>query len=192
MSETTDLSAFLSQLPVDQLAEQVGASPQETRSALDDLVPALLGGMQANAADPAGAASLTEALGQHDGSLMDNPDVSTIDTADGQKIVGHVFGDQTDGVINALAGTGSANSGLIKRLLPIVAPLVLQWLGRRLSQRTGGATGGAANAGGGDLVTDLLGSILGGANQSLPRGGSGGLGDLLGGVLGGLLGGGRR
>ena len=44
-------------------------SPAEVERAIQSVLPALLGGLQANAADPGGAASLADALGHHDNGL---------------------------------------------------------------------------------------------------------------------------
>ena len=49
------LDDILGALPTDQISRQVGASPNEVRTAAAAVLPALLGGLQANAADPGGA-----------------------------------------------------------------------------------------------------------------------------------------
>ena len=53
---------ILQSLPIDQLAQQVGADPQEVQQAAQAALPALLGGLHANAQDPGGASSIVEAL----------------------------------------------------------------------------------------------------------------------------------
>ena len=52
----TALDEILRSLPIDQLAQQMGASPQEVEQAATAALPALLGGLHANASDPAGRA----------------------------------------------------------------------------------------------------------------------------------------
>jgi hypothetical protein len=81
--------------------------------------------MHANAEDPAGAASLASAVGQHDDALLDGGvNLEQIDTNDGDKIVGNVFGDNRDQVVNRLGGLGNlGGSGgdmrdLVAKLLP--------------------------------------------------------------------------
>ncbi len=134
---------ILQQIPVSQLASQFGVDESEITAAAHGALPALLGGLQANAADPAGADSIMSALSQHSAGAP--TDLSSIDVADGEKIVGHVFGDNTDQVVNQLGGLGGgASGGLVKKLLPMLAPIVLSWL-------AGKVTGGGG-----------LGSILGG------------------------------
>ena len=103
----------------------------------------------------------------------------------------------------ALAGANSAaavDQGLVKKLLPMLAPIVLSYLTSKVLGG-GGKTSGSAKSSGGDLgsilgsvlggnagggLGSILGSVLGGAASK--GGGSskgGGLGDLLGGILGG-------
>ena len=161
-----DIDELVSQLPIDQLAAQLGADPEEVKRASRQSVGALVGGMQANAQDPGGAASLTEALGQHSGDALDGlTDVGRIDTDDGDKIVGHVFGDQRDAVVSQLGGTGGG--GLFAKLLPMLAPLVMGWLAKSMSG--GGAREPAAggDAGGGGLG-DMLGGLIGGGEGVAP------------------------
>lgn len=193
----TDIQSLYSQLPIDQIAEQVGASPEETREAVGTLLPALLGGLQANAQDPAGAQSLAAALGQHDPALADAPSLDQVDTADGAKIVSHIFGEQEPEVVNRLGGQGSMTQGLVQKLLPILAPIVLAWLAKQVQGQLGGGAmspdpsqSQPQGAQGG--VGDILGQILTGAvtQQTQQQGGLGG--GILGSILGGLLGGGRR
>ena len=62
MSAVDDI---LADIPMDQLAAQLGVDEATAEAATRQAIPALLGGMQANAEDPAGAASLAGALGDH-------------------------------------------------------------------------------------------------------------------------------
>ena len=182
----TDFDDLLSQIPMNQLAQQLGVDEQTAEQATRQALPALLGGMQANAHDPAGAASLGQALGQHDDDLLDGGvDFGQVDTVDGDKIVSNVFGDNREQVVNQLGGFGGSGGGggnLIAKLLPILAPIVMSYLAKQFNQRGGGTTAASAT-GDGVGLEDLLGGLLGGQG-----GAGGGIGDL----LGGLLGGGRR
>ena len=178
----TAVDEVLTQIPIGQLASRLGVDEQTAEQAARQALPALLSGMHANAQDPGGARSLEEALGQHDSGLLDGGvDVDQVDTADGDKIVQHVFGDSRGQVVDQLGGVGGAGgSELMGKLLPILAPIVMSYLARRFSQGDGGTSLGSGAAGGG--LGDLLGGVLGGSGQM------GGLG----GLLGGLLGQGRR
>lgn len=182
-----DINELRASLPIDQIAARLGEDPDSVRRAVDLALPALVGGLQANVADPGGEASLLQALAQHDGALASGTiDIDQVDEADGAKITHHIFGAQEEQVVNQLGSTG-ASSGLLKKLIPILAPIVLSYLAKQV-----GARGGPA-AGGGVLGT-ILSTILAGAAQG--AGGSQasnqGLGGVLGDLLGGLLGGGRK
>ena len=185
----TSVQDVLAGVDFDQLAQQVGGDPAEVRAAAEAAVPALLGGMQANANDPAGAASLAEAVGQHDPALASGPvDVTSVDTGDGEAITRHVFGDARDDVVNQLGGLGGGNSALVRKLLPILAPIVLSYLAKQMGSRAGSGTAGGAAGG---VLGTVLEEVLKGASQgSATRGTS--AGSILGNVLGGLLGRGRR
>lgn len=182
------INELAASLPIDQIAAQLGEDPAAVRQAVGVALPALVGGLNANAADPGGEASLLEALGQHDAGLVSGQvDLDAVDTADGARIAHHIFGAEQDQVINQLGATG-ASSGLLKKLIPILAPIVLSYLAKEM-----GAKGGAAAGGG--VLGSILSSILAGAAQG--AGGSsqasgGALGGVLGDLLGGLLGGGRK
>lgn len=195
---------ILQSLPLDQIAQQVGANPQEVEQAAQSALPALLGGLQANAQEPSGASSIIEALGQHQGDLLDGGvDLGQVDSADGEKIASHIFGSNEEQVYSALGGSG-AGGGLIKKLIPILAPIVLSYLANKVL-KGGGAGGGAAQtpvdntAQGGpgsldSMLQDVLGGALGGATgqtQPAPQQQQSTGGSILD-VLGGLLGGGRR
>lgn len=201
---------ILQNLPIDQLAQQVGADPQEVQQAAQAALPALLGGLQANA-QGGGASSILEALGQHNNDLLSGGvDLAQVDPAEGEKIASHIFGDNQDQVVSALGGTGGASSGLIKKLIPILAPIVLSYIANKVlkggglgggtatPQTTPASTDQSAQGGPGSLdsmLQDVLGGALGGtatqgttpAQTQQSTGGG-----ILGGILGGLLGGGRR
>ena len=183
-----DLDNIVAGIPMNALADQLGVDPTTAESAVRQALPALLGGLQANAADPAGAASLSGALAEHPPDLVTGGvDLSHVDTDDGQKIVGNIFGSQTDQVAQTLGGNLGGSGDLIKRLLPLLAPIVLSYLSSRM--RGGTPTGNEPQPSAD--VGDLLGSILGGIGGGM-TGGANAPGGSVVDMLGGLLGGGRR
>lgn len=196
----TSFDDLLSQVPIAQIADQLGVDQATATTAVQAALPTLLGGLQVNAAEPQGAASLLGALDNHGGLVEGDGavDLGQVDVGDGEKIVDNVFGDEKNTVISALgASGGTGGNDLIGKLLPILAPIVLAYLAKQL---TGGGAAAPApqqtQASGGGLG-DLLGGLLGGSSNS---GGLGGMigdalsknaGGALGSVLGGLLGGKR-
>ena len=74
---------ILGQVPLQQLAGQLGVDESEVEQAARTALPALLGGLQANAQDPAGAQSLASALSDHQGRRWAASPTSTSRTARG-------------------------------------------------------------------------------------------------------------
>ncbi|UKA55872.1 DUF937 domain-containing protein [Arthrobacter sp. FW305-BF8] len=193
----SDIQELLGQIPVQQIATLLGTDTASAQAAVEAAVPTLLAGMQNNVQAPDGAAALESELARHRNGLADGGvDPSQVDTQDGEKIVGHVFGGQQDQVASQLAGTanlGGVGGDLVRKLLPILAPIVMSYLAKKV---LGGGQGSGAQpspAGGGGIdLGSILGGILGGSLGGLGSGGqgtggqgSGGLGDILGGILGG-------
>lgn len=191
----SSLDDILGTLPIGDIAKKLGVDSATAEAAVKQALPALVGGLAANAED-GGAASITKAVERHGSALVDGGvSLDDVDTDDGEKIVNNVFGAKKPEVVAALgsakpAAAGGISPELIGKVLPILAPIVLSFLAKQFTPKTTGeATESAPTASGGGGIGDLLGGLLGGGGSG--SGGGGGLGDLLGG-LGGLLGGGKR
>ncbi len=197
------LEELFEQIPTQEIASRLGADEGEVNSAIQTLVPLLVGGLQQNAQDPGHASHIESAACNHaaSGLLDGGVSVDQVDENDGSKAVAKIFGGNDTGqVAAALSGGGAGNSGLIQKLLPILAPIVLAYIGKQLSG--GGGTGGTAapqaqpSGGLGDVLGSILGGGGGGGNNPLGSilgsvlgGGGGQGGGALGDILGGLLGG---
>lgn len=193
---------IIANIPISDLAARLGVDEATARSAVDEALPALLGGMGANAQDAAGAASLERAVQHHSPQLFEGGvNLDEVDEDDGDKIVHNVFGDHTDQVVQKLGSAESGGGqGIIQKLLPILAPIVLSFLASQFTKRSQPGAGptqaeATPGSGGGGGIGDILGGLLGGGGGGgASSGGSGGGGMLggLGDLLGGLLGGGKR
>jgi hypothetical protein len=118
------------------------------------------------------------------GLLDGGVNVDQVDEKQGDNLVATLFGgNDSNAVASALAGTGAGGGDLIKKLLPILAPIVLAYIGKQLTKGSGSAPAQPqAQAAGGGGLGDILGSILGGAGGG---GGNNPLGSILGSVMGG-------
>ncbi|MCV7303656.1 DUF937 domain-containing protein [Mycobacterium barrassiae] len=180
------LDDLYAQIPVSEIAKKVGADEGEVNNAIRTLVPALVGGLaenvQANQIDSSDLESAVAQQGES-GLLDGGVSVDQVDARQGDQYVAKIFGGNDSGAVaSALADKGAGGGDLIKQLLPILAPIVLAYIGKQLSK--GSAPAEQAGGGGGGLG-DILGSILGGAG-----GGGGGGDNPLGSILGSVLGGG--
>jgi hypothetical protein len=192
------LDDLYAQIPVPDIARQLGVDEGEVNSAVQTLVPALLSGLQHNSQDPEHANRIESvASSQAARGLLDvGGGLDQVDESAGHEAVATLFGgNDTEQVASALAKGGAGDSDLIKQLLPVVLPIVLAYIGKRLG--AGGGEGSAApkketTSGGG--LGEILGSILGGGSKDKSLGSIlgnvlGGKGGALGDILGGLLGG---
>ncbi len=186
------LDELFAQIPVADIASKIGADQGEVNNAIKTLVPALVGGLAENVqSNEIDSSKLESAVAEQGASgLLDGGvNVDQVDEKQGDNLVASLFGgNDSNAVASALAGTGAGGGDLIKRLLPILAPIVLAYIGKQFANRGAapagaGAQAQAAPAGGGGLG-DILGSILGGA------GGAGGGNNPLGSILGSVMGGG--
>lgn len=177
------LDDILNNLPIEQIAAQFGIDPDTAKSAVQGALPALIGGLNANAQDEAGAEALSQALAKHDSSLIEGGvDLDQVDVADGEKILGHVFGDNRDQVASKLSDApqlGGIGGMDMSKLMAMLAPVVMSFLTKQM--QGGSSSNAAADSGPAGGLGDLLGGLLGGGG-----GGAGGLNieDLLGGLLG--------
>lgn len=153
-----------------QLGDQFGLDDRQTQSALGALLPALAGAVSQNTRAPGGLESLLGALGggQH-ARYLDEPsvlgDARTVD--DGNGILGHLLGSKE--VSREVASRASQQTGIgsdvLKRMLPIVAAMVMGGLAKKataggasMPQASGFGTSAQPSAGGGllDMLTPML------------------------------------
>jgi hypothetical protein len=119
------------------LSKAVGADEKSTETALAAALPMLLAGLAKNTAQNDGAAALHRALEKdHDGSLLD--DVGAFlgrgDTAPGQGIVRHVFGDRQSVVEKGISKSSGIDPAQAAKLLAIAAPMIMAYLGKQRRQ----------------------------------------------------------
>ena len=180
------LEDLYNQIPVADIASKLGADEGEVNQAIQTLVPTLVGSIQHNVvADDIDSSTLESAIHAEGASgLIDGGvNVDDVDPAQGDQFISRIFGgNDTSQVASALAGGGAGGNDLIKRLLPILAPIVLAYIGKQFAQNNAAPAGQGQASGGG--LGDVLGSILGGAS-----GGGGGGNNPLGSILGSVLGG---
>ncbi|ADG76763.1 hypothetical protein TPAU25S_03523 [Tsukamurella paurometabola] len=166
----SDLDDLLKSIPLADIAAQLGVSQDVASAAVNQTVPTLLAGLQAQDTTEA-PSDLAQAA----------------DNGDGQQIVSSLFGEKTDDVAAAAAAplSSGVTNDLVKQLLPILAPIVISFVMKKLSGGTAAQPQQQAPAGNGDLLGSILGNMLGGGNTA---GGAGSAaGNVLGGILGGLL-----
>jgi hypothetical protein len=174
---------------VNQISSKLGTDPASTRTAIAAALPMLVGALARNAQDPGKAGALANALGRHDGSVLD--DVAGYlgrgDTGDGDGILGHVLGGKKETVQAGLGQAAGLDPAKAGTLLAMLAPLVMGALGK--AQREKGLdTGGLAGMLGGEQqrAADAAPGVMGMLSSFLDRDHDGSVMDDIGGMLGKL------
>ncbi|MFL6193337.1 MAG: DUF937 domain-containing protein [Thermoanaerobaculia bacterium] len=189
-----------------QISSELGTDEQTTRQALPAAMTALLGGLSQTARHPEGAQQLSTALEGHDGGLLDNLSGALLGGLGGsggggmdlggilgQVLGGGARGESRPGMESQVSQATGLNQQQVGRLLMMLAPIVLAYLGRQHRERGGAAAGPGA-------ITDILngerrhveenhpqqGGLLG---SLLDRDGDGQILDDIAGMAGGFFGG---
>lgn len=177
---------------ISEMASKVGASKEQATSALEGIMPSLLGAMSKNSQSSDGASGLLGALDRdHDGSVFDDLGsfLGQDDHEDGGKILKHVLGDKQGNVEESLSAKTGLGGSQINKLMKMAAPLLMGLLGKQ--RKSGDNDSGGFDLGG---LSGLLGGLANQAdkNTGLDLGDImdlvGGLGGSKKGGLGGLLG----
>ena len=158
------------------LANQLGLSPEQMQAAVQATLPALSHGLQRTAQDPAALGGVIGemASGDHAGSYADPSQTASAADA-GSGALGQIFGGA--GVTSEIAQQISRVSGLspqiVATLLPALTSMALGGLSHAMQQQGHGdvlnQAGAAPTTGGG-----LLGSLISAVGGVLGGGGSGG------------------
>ncbi len=181
---------------MDQISGKLGADRQQTDVATDNILATLIEGLAKNTQDEKGAAGLANALeNDHDGSLLDNlhdlidgkTEKANPRAVNGAGILKHILGGNQSSMVDVISGLSGLGAGKTGNLMTMLAPIVLQMLGKQKRQQNldtgglsnilsgalnqtrttqGGASGGLLKSlldkdGDGSIVDDVAGMVLG-------------------------------
>lgn len=194
MDFTNLIQGAIGQQVVGSAAKQLGINESQAQSAVAAAVPFLLSALNKNA-QTGGAEGISNALKQHDGSILDN--LSGFlgqggNQHDGLGILNHVLGNKQQNVASAISQQSGISVGQVTQILALVAPIVMGYLGKQ-KQSEGLDSNGIAGllgglVGGTSTQSNQGGVNLGGFEKLLDQDGDGqlGLGDAMG-FLGGFF-----
>lgn len=149
-----------------KIAKRAGIPESMAKKGVEALAPALQRGLQRNTKKPGGAESLLAALqkGNH-ARYLDEPGALDKDEtiADGNKILGHIFGskDVSRNVAGQAAGNTGIDPALLKKMLPMLGAVAMGALAKNTK---GAEAGGASNPLG--ALSGLLGGGTGDGDGS--------------------------
>ncbi len=135
---------------VNQISQQVGASPTMTNMAIQMALPMIMNSLANNTKEPQGAENLNNALQQHDGGILDNlgsflggggGNAGQPPSSDGLGILGHIFGGNQGAVAQQVSQKSGMDIGQVAQLLIMLAPIVMGFLGKKKQEQNLDANG---------------------------------------------------
>ncbi len=172
----------LSGAVIGQAAKMIGGSTSATQSAMDGIMPTLLGGLMKKSSTQSGANALFNMIKDdgHDGGIMDNMtdlfsggEATRQATKSGEGILNGIFGSGLGSVVGKIASIAGLQRGGASSLMSMAAPILMGLIGKQVKSQGLNASG--------------LASLLGGQKDYIKAALPAGMGDELG--LGSLLGG---
>lgn len=121
---------------IDAISQKLGVSREQIETIAAVGLPTLLEAMNRNA-DGDGADGLARALDDH--ATQDPFDMSAFlnrfTDGEGERMVGHIFGPQSGNVEDSMAQFAGMKSDTVRRILSILAPLLLANMASKWSKR---------------------------------------------------------
>ena len=158
MDLTSLLQGPIGQQIIGSATQQLGINQSQAQTAVGAAIPVLLAALNKNA-QSGDAAGIANALNKHDGSILDNLagflNQGNVQQ-DGLGILGHVLGGKQENVANQIGKESGLNTAQVIKILAIVAPIVMGFLGKQKQQNNLDSNG----------IAGLLGGLVGGSNQA--------------------------
>ena len=171
-----------SQDSVNALSQNTGISDNKTSLLLKLALPLLLKYLTQNASSQSGAQSLANALTQHTDTSSMAQQFGNADIQDGNAIVQHILGNDSNQVVNALSQQSDVGSDQVMNLLGNMAPGLLSGLSAATSSAQQGQQAGGFDFSG--LMNAFGGMSQGAQLQEIPADSSSNGTDLLSSLMG--------
>ncbi len=122
---------------LENLGGSVGANKDQVQKLINLGMPTIMKAMDRNAKSESGAQSLYDALKKHQDDDVEEMarNLNKVDTADGSKILSHVFQDKQERVQTNLAQKTHMENNQVSTILSQLAPLVLGALGQQQKEQ---------------------------------------------------------
>ena len=148
------LNSDLGKQLVQGISSKTNATSSEINSVLNSALPAMLGGLVKNSSSDSN--SIMKALENHNGIILDNLNdffaQGDAVAEDGNKILGHIFGNNKDAVTNGIAGKSGVSNDKVSSIISMAAPVLMGYLGKQKSKSSINDANG---------LSGLLGGLLG-------------------------------
>ena len=130
------VSQHLGDGQVEQIASRLGASKEQTQSAIGMALPTLLGAVAKKAENDDGVAEIDGQLGDHDGSVFDS--LSSLlgggdeqQASQGNQLLGSILGGRQSKVETGIGKASGLQGGQVSSLMGMLAPMVMGAIGKK-------------------------------------------------------------
>ncbi len=125
---TVLLLSLLSAKSLGALSNNTGVNQIDLKKLLILALPLIIKYMTNNSQSQSGLSSLFGALGAHQNRGSVESQIADADTEDGQKIIGHILGDDKDQVVDELSRESGVDAGDVLNVLGTIAPYIMSGL----------------------------------------------------------------
>ena len=122
------LSSLLSSSSLGSLSNNTGVQKPQLSKLLILALPLILKYMTSNTQSQSGLSSLFGALAGHQNRGTVEDQITNTDVEDGQKILGHIFGNDQNQVVDDLSKESGVDAGDVMNVLGTIAPYVMSGL----------------------------------------------------------------
>jgi Bacterial protein of unknown function (DUF937) len=149
---------------MDTLGREFGLTPTQAQAAVTALLPAISTGLKQSTATPDGLGNLFRMMGQQQDlqQMYDDPEtaVAPAGVAAGNDALSMIFGspDVSRAVVDQAQRFSGVSSGILKKMLPVLAGILISGLMR--SNSTGASTAPSPPSPSGGNLGDILGQIF--------------------------------
>ena len=145
---------------IGQMGQLLGVNEQEAASAIEEVLPMLIKGMQGQATNKETQQGFLKALQDH--SQDDTSDftkfLKNVDTDDGAKIVNHLLGQRQEEVAAKATKRSGLDKKTILKIMAIAAPFLMSQMGKNAKSK--------AKAVQSDDMLSIVGGLLDGVDAS--------------------------
>ena len=143
---------------IGQMGQLLGVNEQEAASAIEEVLPMLIKGMQGQATNKETQQGFLKALQDH--SQDDTSDftrfLNNVDTEDGAKIVNHLLGQKQEEVAAKATKRSGLDKKTILKIMAIAAPFLMSQMGKNAKT--------AKQASGSSDMLSIVGGLLDGVD----------------------------
>ena len=171
----TLLQSMTSTSSLNTMSKRTGGNNDQMAALITATLPILLKALTSNASTQSGAASLQEALGQHQETGSVAEQLEEADEVDGAKILQHILGGSSSSVMNGLSRQSGLSNDQVGSALGALAPVLLSSLSAASNQAPARQRKPAIDLSDGIDASDIMGfmqmmsSAQGGAQQRQPQ-----------------------